>query len=106
MSELPNHPSLGLWYPDQPCQLVAYHAPEPVIVQGHHIHPQFLQNRVWGNIRDNDLKWLCGSCHDSVHAWLYWLLGEHVQPPRCGYAARAEAKRSFDWYVSEGGTVA
>lgn len=93
------------WATEKPCELARYHAPEPAVTQGHHVHPVFLQNAVHGRIVDNELKWLCGSCHDAVHAWLYWLLGERTQPPHVGTLAKAEAQRSFDWYVAAGGTV-
>ncbi len=83
----------------RPCELYKYHAPVPVITQGHHVHPVFLQNRVYGQIRDNELKWLCGTCHDTVHAWLYWLLGERAQPEGVGYSAKREAQATFDWYT-------
>jgi hypothetical protein len=86
---------------EHPCSLVTYHAPQPVITQGHHIHPVFLQNRLYGKIVDSELKWLCGTCHDSVHAWLYWILGERIEPPYIGRAAKAEAERTFAWYFAE-----
>lgn len=85
---------------ERPCQLRTYHAPEPVITQGHHRHPIFLQNRVYGQIRDTELMWLCGTCHDSVHAWLYWLLGERARPADPGYLARREAQTTLDWWTS------
>ena len=42
---------------------------------------------------------LCGLCHDSVHDWVSWLLGEARQPmPEPGRRAKAEAQRTVDWY--------
>ena len=90
---------------ERPCELAAYHAPAPVMTEGHHIHPVFLQNRVYGQIRDNELKYLCGNCHDAVHAWLYWLLGERREPLNVGRLAKAEAERTFTWYLEAGGTL-
>ncbi len=84
---------------DRGCELAAYHAPEPVMTEGHHIHPVFLQNRVYGRIVDNELKFLCSNCHDAVHAWLYWLLGERRQPLNVGRLARAEAERTYAWFL-------
>ncbi len=52
---------------DRPCELVRYHQPRPSRTQGHHRHPVYLQNRVWGRIRDNELLWVCGTCHDNIH---------------------------------------
>lgn len=84
---------------DQPCQLHRYHSPRPSRTQGHHRHPVYLQNRVYGNIRDPELLWVCGTCHDNIHEWLSYLLGEARKPePMPGRKARAEAQRSFEWY--------
>lgn len=85
-----------------PCGLYAYHQPRPSRTQGHHRHPVFLQNRLYGRIRLPELLWLCGLCHDSVHDWLSWLLGEARKPdPEPGRLAKAEADRTFRWYQAE-----
>jgi len=74
----------------------------PSVTQGHHAHPVYLQNRVWGGIRDNDLLYLCGTCHDNTHAWLFWLMGERRKPdPIPPARARREAERTLAWYVAE-----
>lgn len=86
---------------DKPCSLVAYHAPTPVMTEYHHSHPVYLQNRLYGQIIDGPDTWVCSNCHDAIHAWLYWLLGERKQPPYIGRAAKAEAQRTYDWYRSE-----
>lgn len=85
----------------RPCELVTYHAPKPTITEGHHIHPVFLQNRLYGNIQDNELKYLCANCHDSVHEWLYWLLGARKRKPVVGRAAKLEASNTYRWFESE-----
>lgn len=87
--------------PDQPCQLVSYHAPTPVMTEHHHQRPVFLQNRLYGRIVYGPSLWVCSSCHDAIHAWLYWLLGERARPPYIGRAAAAEAQRTYDWYITE-----
>lgn len=85
---------------EHPCQLYAYHAPQPVRTQGHHRHPVYLQNRVYGKIQDPELLWVCGSCHDSIHEWLGFLLGESRHPdPEPGRLVKAEAQRTFEWYA-------
>lgn len=85
---------------DRPCQLYDYHAPQPSRTQGHHRKPVYLQRRLYGRVVDDELFWLCGLCHDSVHDWVSWLLGEARKPdPVPGYKARAEARRTFEWYV-------
>jgi hypothetical protein len=86
---------------DHACQLVSYHAPEPIITEYHHTKPVYLQNRLYGRILYGADLWLCSNCHESVHAWLYWLLGERKQPPHIGRAAKAEAERTFAWYTAE-----
>lgn len=85
----------------KPCELADYHAPTPTLTEGHHVHPVFLQNKLYGHIVDNELKYLCSNCHDSVHEWLYWLLGMRKSKPKVGRLAKAEAERTFEWYTSE-----
>lgn len=87
---------------DRPCELHRYHHPRPSRTEGHHRHPVYLQNRLYGRIRDNELLWLCGTCHDNVHEWLGWLLGESRKPdPEPTKRAKDEAARSLAWYLSE-----
>lgn len=103
MSEAPDHlpASTRAFARDHACQLVSYHAPEPIITEYHHTKPVYLQNRLYGRILYGADLWLCSNCHESVHAWLYWLLGERKEPPRIGRAAKAEAERTFAWYTAE-----
>lgn len=79
-----------------PCQLYAHHAaPRPTRTQGHHRFPEYLQRRVWGETRDGRLLWLCGLCHDSVHDWISWTLGDARKPdPEPGTAVRREAQHA------------
>lgn len=85
---------------DKPCELYTYHAPVPSRTQGHHRHPVYLQNRVYGRIQDSELMWVCGTCHDSIHEWLGYLLGESRRPdPEPGRYAKREAQATYDWYV-------
>ena len=82
----------------RPCQLHVYHAPHPSRTQGHHRHPVYLQNRIYGQIRDPELLWVCGTCHDNIHEWLGWLLGETRKPdPEPGRSAKAEAQKTYEW---------
>jgi hypothetical protein len=85
---------------EKPCQLYAHTtSPIPSRTQGHHRHPVYLQNRLYGSIRDPEMLWLCGLCHDSVHDMISWLLGEGRQPnPMPGYNAIREARRTVDWF--------
>lgn len=84
----------------QPCELYLDHgSSRPVITQGHHVFPVYLQNRVYGHIRDGKLAYLCGTCHDSVHAWLYYLLGERKVPlSTVPNRAKAMAEVAAAWY--------
>lgn len=83
-----------------PCQLRGYHGFDYSITQSHHRFPEFLQARVYGETRIQDRLNVCGADHDSIHAWLYWLLGEWGRPVDPGYLVRREAQRSFDLYVA------
>lgn len=85
----------------KPCELVTYHAPEPVITEYHHTKPVFLQNRVYGRIVHPADMWVCSNCHEAIHAWLYFLLGMRQQPTHIGRNAKREAEREYDWYMSE-----
>lgn len=89
------------FWADKPCQLVTYHAPLPVMTEYHHQKPVFLQNALYGQILYGPSLWLCSNCHDSVHAWLYWLLGMRRQPPYIGRAAKAEAEATYLWALDE-----
>jgi hypothetical protein len=86
---------------EHPCELVAYHAPTPVMTEHHHSKPVFLQNRLYGRITFGADLWVCSNCHDAIHAWLYWLLGERRQPTYIGRAAKTEAEREYAWYRAE-----
>lgn len=87
---------------DHPCALYAHSSsPVPTRTQGHHSRPMYLQVRLWGEVRDHSVTYLCGLCHDSVHEWIGWLLGESRRPdPEPGWKAKAEAQRTVDWYLS------
>jgi len=85
---------------NRPCQLHKYHSPKPSRTEGHHRHPVYLQNQVYGHIKDPELLWVCGTCHDNIHEWLGWLLKESREPnPHPGTYAKKEAQLSFDWFV-------
>lgn len=84
----------------RPCELYRDHGSSaPSFTEGHHLHPIFLQNRVYGRIQDPQLMWLCSSCHDNVHGHLYGLLGDRKMPvvpvPR---RARQVAEAAHAWY--------
>lgn len=101
MTDMHDHTPLTAFANVQPCQLVSYHAPKPVMTEYHHTKPVFLQNRVYGKIVYGADLYVCSSCHDSIHAWLYWLLGEHRQPEGVGRAAKTSAEATFKWYTEE-----
>lgn len=93
----------GLWTVSaaiRPCEMYADHgSAEPAYTQGHHLRPLFLQKRLWGEVRDETLWWLCGTCHDNLHGWLYALLGEWSTPPLPPPPrARRAAQQVLDWY--------
>lgn len=86
---------------DRPCELYVDHgSARPSVTQGHHVFPVYLQNRIYGRITIPTLAYLCGTCHDNVHAVLYALMGERRLPdPMPPARARAMAQRAFDWYT-------
>lgn len=91
---------------EKPCQLYTYHAPIVVVTEGHHRHPVYLQNRVYGHIQDPELLWVCSNCHEAIHAWIYYLMGERREPnPHPPARAKAEARLVLDWYLAAGGTL-
>lgn len=84
---------------EHPCELHLTHSPVVVRTQGHHRHPLYLQHRLWGEKRDDELLWLCGNDHDAVHEMIGWLLGESRRPdPMPGWKTRAEAQRTVAWF--------
>lgn len=88
---------------DKPCELYADHGSAvPSVTQGHHIYPVYLQNRKYGRIVSGELAYLCGTCHDNVHAWLYFIMGERREPrPTPPPRARRLAQRALDWFNEE-----
>lgn len=86
---------------DKPCELYLDHgSARPVITQGHHIKPVYLQNRKYGKIVSNELMYLCGNCHDSIHAWLYWIMGERKMPTApVPIRAKNKAQQAYDWFM-------
>lgn len=87
---------------EQPCQVYEYHAPHPVRTQFHHTKPVYLQNRLYGEILYGPELWVCGTCHDSIHEWLGWLLGESRKPsPEPGWKIKQIAEATYEWYHSE-----
>lgn len=97
-----DHPPVTATATEHPCELYAYHAPRPSRTQWHHTKPVYLQNRLYGKIEFGPELWVCGSCHDSIHEWLSFLLGEARRPdPEPGRLAKASAQATFDWYQAE-----
>lgn len=90
----------------RPCEMYRDHGSSLVVItQGHHVRPIFLQNRKYGRIQDGTLKFLCGTCHDSTHAWLYYLLGERQWPGDVPPRAKMLAQEAYDWFVAPSPTA-
>lgn len=88
---------------EHPCELHRYHAPAVVRTQYHHSKCVYLQNRLYGRIKYGADTWICGTDHDSLHAWLDWLLGEADKPdPEPGRMVKAAAQQTYDWYRAGG----
>lgn len=79
----------------------------PSLTQGHHIKPEFLQRRIYdGKEPHQELVYLCGTCHDNLHNWLYFLLGEWREPmPHPPARAKAWAQTAYDWYIDANNPV-
>lgn len=87
---------------EHPCEVYMYHAPVPVRTQFHHTKPVYLQNRLYGQIMYGPELWVCGTCHDSIHEWIGWLLGESRKPsPEPGWKIKHIAQETVDWYLDE-----
>ena len=88
---------------DKPCEIYSHRcAPYPSRTQGHHLYPVYLQKRLWGEVRLHDRVWACGLCHDSIHDWIDWQLGEARQPlPHPGRNHRRYAEMALEWYRAE-----
>lgn len=83
----------------RPCELYEYHAPKVVQTEGHHSKPVYLQRRLWGEVRDDTVTYLCGNCHSAVHEVVGWMLGESRKPdPMPGWKTVSEAARTVEWY--------
>jgi len=87
---------------DQPCVMYLDHgSSRPVRTQGHHRHPQSLQIELTGVVDPHsEISWLCGTCHDSVHAWLDHLLGRAYRPPTPPARLLHEAELTYAWYTA------
>ncbi len=87
---------------NRPCEMRRYHYPRVVRSVGHHRWPQYLQRRVWDEIRDGTpLIDLCDNDHAAVHEWLSWLLGEARRPnPEPDRRCKGEAQQAFDWFIA------
>lgn len=85
----------------RPCELYA-HTDSPIVVrtQGHHRRPLYLQRRLYNGATPNDdLLWVCGLCHDSIHELLSYRLGEARKPdPMPGRHVRQAVNETLAWY--------
>lgn len=85
----------------KPCQLLREHRPIPTLTEYHHSKPVYLQNRLYGRIVYGADMYLCANCHDSVHEWIYWLMGERRAEPHVGRMAKMLAAQTVDWFNAE-----
>lgn len=85
-----------------PCVIYRYHFPKPIRTQWHHSKPVYLQNRAYGKIVYPADRWVCGTCHDSIHTVIDCMLGEGPAPSvRPGRKIMEEARRTVAWYKAE-----
>lgn len=89
---------------DHPCELYGTHWPVPIRTQYHHSRPVYLQNEVYGRIVYPADFWVCGTCHDSLHEVISWLLEEGREPsplPGPRTKVRLKAAETVKWYKDE-----
>lgn len=88
---------------EHPCEMYLDHgSARPAFTQGHHRFPVYLQNRLYGRIIYGDLIWLCGTCHDNLHGWLYWIMRERrLEPVGVPPRAQRAALEVYLWYEKE-----
>lgn len=83
----------------RPCQIHRTHKPTPVGSELHHSFPKYLQERVWGEVRVNDVTALCGTGHSDVHFALDALLAGKRMPAGVGRTERTLANYAFTAYT-------
>lgn len=49
-------------------------AAQPLMLQAHHVFPEFLQKAVYGRTVEQDRAAVCGTAHDTVHVLLREML--------------------------------
>lgn len=78
-----------------PCGLHTFHSPITVQNELHHPFSQYLQRRVWGEVRDHRLVSLCGTGHNTVHVALRYFEKFHMWPDWC--VGRTRDLAAYGW---------
>lgn len=93
--------ALGVTQDVRPCEIHATHSPITIINELHHVYPQFLQRRLWGEVRDETLISLCATGHNTVHyAINHWL--KNGEYPRSVIGrTRDLVESAVNWYANE-----
>lgn len=64
----------------EPCVLHSSHSPITVFNERHHVFPEYLQKRVWGETRDKEVQSVCSTGHNTVHGAITYYLDKAAWP--------------------------
>jgi hypothetical protein len=78
----------------QPCRCCRKHTPVPVSVELHHMHPQYDQIMLWGEVRNRKLMPLCRTTHRNLHDYLTAIMAG-APPPRVSAYTAALAREGL-----------
>ena len=97
MSETPLPPRTAT-FAARPCLCCKGHRPEVLEIELHHVHPQFDQRALWGEVRDRTLRPLCRTTHRNVHIYLAAML-TGAPRPRVSRYTKQEATLGYNAMV-------
>lgn len=82
----------------KPCALHLGHHPVTVYNEQHHIFPEYLQKRVWGETRDKEKVSICATGHNTVHGAITAFLDTGIWPRYATGKTRDLAKQAIIRY--------
>lgn len=86
-------------YAERPCVCCKKHNPKPVSVELHHVHPQYDQIMLWGEVRNQTTIPLCRTTHRNLHDYLTAVMAKRL-PPRVSVYTAAQAEESLRLIVA------
>lgn len=82
----------------RPCTLHRVHKPKSWVQEKHHIFPEYLQRKVWGETRDRETADICSTSHNTIHMIIERLERNGTIPKRVGRSDRALALEGWRRY--------